>query len=283
MGSLNKSTLERQQMKAKDLAQNSDSQSLDGSKSIQTYRNPNRDISRSEGGVCSVCHSQGKKGPAERMVSCRECSNKAHYECLNTEDGMLRMHPDNTWQCPHCKTCVVCYETMRSDAGALTVCSVCADAYHVHCHKPSITEKSRGVFHWVCSNCQVETLIPSENIAPKIKKHDFVDDEKISPDSNASNGPLDPSPGPNSGRSTPFSLSHSPASPNPPALSPQPNCNGNIQSSPEESKYAPPDDYETEEQFDPSIPDASNWTPEDVYNYFLPLFPNEAIVFKEQV
>lgn len=27
---------------------------------------------------------------------------------------MLRMYPDNTWQCPHCKTCVICFET--SDA-----------------------------------------------------------------------------------------------------------------------------------------------------------------------
>lgn len=38
----------------------------------------------------------------------------AHFSCLNGDDMMLRMYPDNTWQCPHCKTCVHCYET--SDA-----------------------------------------------------------------------------------------------------------------------------------------------------------------------
>jgi hypothetical protein len=56
------------------------------------------------------------------MVACRECSNKAHYSCLNGEDMMLRMYPDNTWQCPHCKTCVVCFET--SDAVSILAFSI---------------------------------------------------------------------------------------------------------------------------------------------------------------
>lgn len=38
----------------------------------------------------------------------------AHYSCLNGDDMMLKMYPDNTWQCPHCKTCVVCYETSNA-------------------------------------------------------------------------------------------------------------------------------------------------------------------------
>lgn len=42
-------------------------------------------------------------------------------------------------------------------------------------------------------------------------------------------------------------------------------------------------DFEMDETFDPSIPDASNWTYDDVYNYFVQYFPEEAIVFKEQV
>jgi hypothetical protein len=46
----------------------------------------------------------------------------AHYSCLNGEDMMLRMYPDNTWQCPHCKTCVVCFET--SDAVSILAFSI---------------------------------------------------------------------------------------------------------------------------------------------------------------
>lgn len=103
LGSLNKATLERQQTRV-----------ADGSPSGSTDSSPRKPGSR-DGGVCSVCHREGRKG-IDRMISCRDCINRAHYDCLNTEDGMLRLSPDNTWQCPHCKTCVVCYETMRSDA-----------------------------------------------------------------------------------------------------------------------------------------------------------------------
>lgn len=64
-GSLNKTTIERQ------LAKLSDTDSRPESRSS----NPGRD----HGGVCSVCHIQNKKGPNDRMVSCRECSNKGMY------------------------------------------------------------------------------------------------------------------------------------------------------------------------------------------------------------
>lgn len=42
-------------------------------------------------------------------------------------------------------------------------------------------------------------------------------------------------------------------------------------------------DYDVDEAFDPNIPDASNWSFDEVYNYFVQYFPEEAIVFKEQV
>lgn len=64
VGSLNKSTIEKQ------LAKLSDNDSRPESRSSSS----GRDL----GGVCSVCHVQSKKGP-ERMVACRECSNKG--EC----------------------------------------------------------------------------------------------------------------------------------------------------------------------------------------------------------
>lgn len=31
---------------------------------------------REQGGVCSVCHNQIKRGQSDRVVSCRECSSK---------------------------------------------------------------------------------------------------------------------------------------------------------------------------------------------------------------
>ena len=38
-----------------------------------------------------------------------------------------------------------------------------------------------------------------------------------------------------------------------------------------------------DDNIDPSIPDATNWTPDDVYHYFAQYFPEEAKIFKEQV
>lgn len=35
--------------------------------------------------------------------------------------------------------------------------------------------------------------------------------------------------------------------------------------------------------YDPSIPDATSWTHEDVYEYFSQYFPQEAAVFRDQV
>ncbi|GLV44462.1 uncharacterized protein CBL_10266 [Carabus blaptoides fortunei] len=288
LGSLNKSTIEKQT--AALLSARSSDQSP-GSR--PTSRASSTGAKEPMGGVCSVCHMQGKKGGCDKMISCRECSNKAHVSCLNTEEGILRMYPDNTWQCPHCKTCVVCYET--SDSGALTVCSICADAYHSHCHEPKILEKSKGAFKWVCSNCQMEPLLT--DIKPKMEiKQEDIDKAEDKPVLNLSSNPdplflatndqVSPTP-PNSGRSSPF-LRSPPVSPTPPTLSPQTNHNGGMHSSSStEYKFNLSDsqslkDFDTEDSYDPSIPDASNWSYDDVYNYFVQYFPEEAIVFKEQ-
>lgn len=113
----------------------------------------------------------------------------------------------------------------------------------------------------------------------KIRKTD-------SQDTMSSSGMVDlqstPTP-PHSGRSSPSYQSNS-VSPTPPALSPQINHNGGgSQSNCSTSDYKYSDDFDGDEQFDPSIPDASNWTHDDVYNYFAQYFPEEATVFKEQV
>lgn len=61
VGSLNKSTIEKQ------LAKLNDGESRPESRSSFT--------SREQGGVCSVCHNN-RKVPNDRLVACRECSNK---------------------------------------------------------------------------------------------------------------------------------------------------------------------------------------------------------------
>ncbi|XP_025837286.1 PHD finger protein 10-like isoform X3 [Agrilus planipennis] len=229
---------------------------------------------REQGGVCSVCHNNARVSN-DRFVSCRECSNKAHFSCLNGDDNMmLRMYPDNTWQCPHCKTCVICFET--SDAGSLIVCSICADAYHATCHQPRITEKIRNGMKWLCINCQM----PEQLAINDIQSHVITGDR----DKIIINGIHRKSPSPSvSGNSSPLYRSLQP-SPTPPTLSPQANRNGEIspdfKSNLSDSQSLK--DLDLEEHIDPTIPDATNWSYEDVYNYFARYFPNEAKVFKDQ-
>lgn len=52
--------------------------------------------------------------------------------------------------------------------------------------------------------------------------------------------------------------------------------NSDSNSGKEESEHEDP-------TIDPSIPDATHWTPDEVYQYFAQFFPEEAKVFKEQV
>lgn len=257
-GSLNRTTIEKNNIK-KDEDSRPDSRTSTGS--------------RDHGGVCSVCHTQSKRGPSDRMVACRECSNKAHYSCLNGDDMMLKMYPDNTWQCPHCKTCVVCYET--SDAGNLIVCNVCADGYHATCHQPRILEKIKNGQRWLCSNCQVSDDIKlndiqsniGDSISHKISINDSEHDKYMSQSNSVS------------GRSSPYDSP--PNSPTPPRLSPQNNPRHDIS---DRDAHSDSNSIKSEEDLhiDPSIPDATHWTPDEVYQYFAQYFPEEAKVFKEQ-
>lgn len=43
------------------------------------------------------------------------------------------------------------------------------------------------------------------------------------------------------------------------------------------------EDDTPKDKIDPNIPDASDWTSEQVYQYFARLFPKEAEVFRNQV
>lgn len=74
-------------------------------------------------------------------------------------------------------------------------------------------------------------------------------------------------------------------SPTPPTLSPQTNRMGAVTP---EIRYNMSDsqsvkDLDLDENIDPTIPDASGWTYDEVYDYFAQYFPEEAKVFKEQV
>lgn len=88
----------------------------------------------------------------------------------------------------------------------------------------------------------------------------------------------------NSGNTSPSNNFNSPPmSPTPPQLSPQ---TGLAHESPDpdsQSNKDSDDNKDFEENIDPTIPDATNWTYEEVYQYFAQYFPEEAHIFRDQV
>ncbi|CAH2075373.1 unnamed protein product, partial [Iphiclides podalirius] len=237
VGSLNKSTIKKRLMIASH--QKNDKEGTPLSECQVSLDGSGEDIESEEpvphetsGGVCSVCLIQKPRGSNDRLIECRDCNNKAHLSCLQSGSGILKPRPDNTWQCPHCKTCVVCYET--NDAGILTVCNICSDAYHALCHTPRIPERLKAWDQWECNNCLESrpTIVGSPAIVPSTI------------DYNSESSTVDPFLKPHELDRAPTKLVDVP--------------------------------------IDPSIPDITNWTTEDVHSYFMEHYPEAAPILKEQ-
>lgn len=206
-------------------------------------------------GVCSICHSYGIriKGVPERLISCSDCTTRAHPSCLeNGKEGPIRGR-NGLWQCVHCKTCSVCEET--AEVGSLVVCNRCCDAYHYQCHTPTVPEKYRtGQIKWFCCNCQTETdkfqnvkeTHVSQNISALPKKDQLT---------------------------TIVSYTSPPTSLEQNGLKPI------LEEAPTKFLQEPYEGF----PIDDSIPDASCWTTSQVYEYFATHFqPDLARVFKDQ-
>ncbi|XP_050669022.1 uncharacterized protein LOC126968208 isoform X1 [Leptidea sinapis] len=238
IGSLNKSTLKKRLLVAERRGENEGTpvsesqQSLDGSgDELDQDDSTSQDTT---GGVCSVCLVQKPRNSNDRLLVCRDCNNKAHLSCLQSGAGILKPRPDNTWQCHNCKTCVVCCET--NDAGILTVCSICSDAYHTLCHTPRIPERLKAWDQWECNNC-LESR-PSVNQSPATISNNTECNKK------------------NEASIDPFLKPH------------------------EIDRGA--EKVSSEVPMDPSIPDITNWTVDDVYDYFMEHLPEAAPILRDQ-
>lgn len=130
-----------------------------------------------------------------------------------------------------------------SKQGPLVTCYSCDEAYHSSCHTPRIS-LSKSTSKWHCSNCTQKHCKP--NVTNSFSS---VTRRSTTPPSHPSVLP--------------------------PVLSPQ--------VSPARANSDQMDDDGPRDGIDPNIPDASDWTSEQVYQYFARLFPKEAEVFRQQV
>ncbi|XP_026828959.1 polycomb protein Scm isoform X3 [Ooceraea biroi] len=184
------------------------------------------------------------KEKQEALVACRDCTVRAHPSCIYSPEEILQKANSN-WQCERCKTCTICCET--SDAGPLVTCFGCDEAYHYFCHASRVTI-SKSNSKWYCNECT--------------QKQQCKTNDNGNQNGNSMNG---------------VSRSNSPTNAPilPPVLSPQVSpARASSEQMEEEGLRGQP--------IDPNIPDARNWTSEQVYQYFARLFPKEAEVFRQQ-
>ncbi|CAD6237058.1 GSCOCG00002118001-RA-CDS [Cotesia congregata] len=208
------------------------------------------------GRKCSLCY----KDKAESLIPCRDCTVRAHPSCIYSPDDLL-LKTGSSWQCERCKSCTVCCET--SDIGPLLTCYTCDDAYHYSCHTPRVI---RSGSKWQCCECKpqpsktVTTVVPTASTA-------------LTTNSTASTTPT-------ASITTPAAAPRSETPPQtptlPPVLSPQ------VSPSRESLEAIEDETIPRDSVIDPNIPDASDWTSEQVYQYFARLFPKEAEVFRMQ-
>ncbi|XP_058800720.1 uncharacterized protein LOC131669681 [Phymastichus coffea] len=182
------------------------------------------------------------KNKTESLIACRDCTVRAHPSCIYTPEEMI-IKVNTSWQCERCKTCVVCYET--SDVGPLVTCYNCDDAYHISCHTPRIPiSKSK----WYCSPCNQKHHFKSSS-------HNSSSNNNYSNNNNTSEH--------KSNNTTTATISRI-----------------ITQVSPVRRSLEHPE--EEEEAIDPNIPDASDWSIEQVFQYFYRYFPHESKIFKTE-
>lgn len=197
------------------------------------------------------CKPMVKDGPSRQCSLCAKEKQEALVAC---RDCTVRAHPSCIYSPEElvqkansnwqCERCKTCTVCCEtSDAGPLVTCYGCDDAYHYFCHTSRVAIKSNS--KWYCNECTQKQ---------QCKTSDGQNAHSV----NGTSRPDSPS-------STTIL---------PPVLSPQ--------VSPTRGSSDLVEDDGPKGPIDMNIPDARNWTSDQVYQYFARLFPKDAEVFRQQ-
>lgn len=178
------------------------------------------------------------------LKKCVVCKSKAHVQCLKQErKGIVIL--EGKLRCPDCISCVICEKKKSSPTNVLATCSKCAISFHAECHLPKIPAETKS---WTCRKCSVVANDTTETKPVKAvtsPSSPIFDDffQKSEIDN------FDP-------KTIKSILDVKPPTPVSVKL----------------------DHIEP----DPKVPDASKWSSDEVYEYFVTHFPTEAQKFREQ-
>ncbi|XP_076371318.1 histone acetyltransferase KAT6A-like isoform X3 [Tachypleus tridentatus] len=197
---------------------------------------------------CMLPASAHPEGDSEFLI-CFDCGARASTKCMDYSPelaGKARLYP---WQCMYCKTCCLCNDS--DDWDTMLICDACDKGYHMKCHVPIVTEEPTGT--WICQRCMNEK---------QTTEADEINDKNSVVNSNQ----LGDLGGVNTSLNFPLLCD-----------SPVPHDYGTCTNTFDTLNR---NHFET---YPEVVPDAKDWTIDDVENFFTHIgFPEQAPAFREQ-
>ncbi|XP_076353536.1 histone acetyltransferase KAT6A-like [Tachypleus tridentatus] len=212
--------------------------------------------------LCDFCQqtaSTNRLGKPEELLVCKDCSAKAHPSCMQYGEKLTVKCREYPWQCIDCKRCVFCDQS-DDDGDSMLFCDGCDKGYHMVCHVPALTEKPGGL--WYCNKCNDEKESEVEKVSTSsgnYRKEDVYFETSTTSFITPTRSELDPTVGLPTPCSSPI-----------PEDKQHPYMLGSL-------------NKRTLSQYPEIVPDAKDWTIDDVEGFFSYVgFPEQASAFKEQ-
>ncbi|XP_022246086.1 histone acetyltransferase KAT6B-like isoform X2 [Limulus polyphemus] len=111
--------------------------------------------------ICSFCRGtadSNREGVSEKLISCADCGNSGHPNCLKYSQELTARIQNTRWQCIECKTCKVCGS--RNQAEDLLFCDSCDQGFHMGCLQPPLLKMPKG--SWSCEHCLDELCLKNK-------------------------------------------------------------------------------------------------------------------------
>ncbi|XP_013118849.1 polyhomeotic-like protein 2 [Stomoxys calcitrans] len=259
--------------------------------------------------ACVVCGKRESKRPAfaskNRLISCLDCENKIHKLCLKVDiDDFDQLR--SKFKCDKCAPCAVCHKVANLENGeTVFMCSKCGKSYHNQCLTQKAVKAGEELPRdWKCPKCTVEPIDDNDTENMPVKKiREII-------------GEIQPQPVTSTTKAIPAEPTSSNCTPSPEFNLKRAHSVDTVKNEAEQLAKGEEEDGHVEEKrhkvvnpvtttadcssseprkavvesvqrkspnnTSDDIPDVKNWTVDEVHDYFLKQFPNEAGVFKDQ-
>ena len=98
--------------------------------------------------LCVMCGTIGK-GSEEKLISCAQCGQCYHPNCVSVNIKITSVILSKGWRCLECTVCEGC--GLPHDEAKLLLCDDCDISYHTYCLDPPLDEVPQGT--WKCKWC----------------------------------------------------------------------------------------------------------------------------------